>query len=87
VQRRSWIEITIDILDVAYTPSSKTRLMYKSNLNFRRFNKYFHDLLRKGFLEQINDVKGQVVYKITKRGRTLLEVLKKARKLASSNET
>lgn len=85
MQRRSWIEMNMDVLDAASTPSNKTRLMYKCNMNFDRFNKHFQDLLRKGFLEEINDVNGQAMYKITERGRTLLEVLKKARELVFSD--
>jgi len=57
------------------------RIMYKSNLNFERFNKYFYDLLRKGFIEEMNDSNGRPVFKTTERGRTLLKVLGKARDL------
>lgn len=63
------------------------RIMYKSNLNFARFNTYFSDLLRKGFIEEINDSNGKMVYKTTERGRTLLEVLRKAQKLVFSEES
>jgi len=62
------------------------RIMYKSNLNFQRFNKYFYDLLRKGFIEEMEDSNGRSVYKTTERGRTLLEVLRKAQELASLDE-
>jgi predicted transcriptional regulator len=86
VQKRSWTEITVDILEVTLSASNKMRIMYRSNLNFERFNKYFYDLLRKGFIEEMNDSNGRPVYKTTERGRTLLEVLKKAQDLASSEE-
>ena len=86
IQRRSWPEITTDILEVTLTPSNKMRIMYKANLNFERFNKYFHDLLRKGFIEEKNGSNGRLVYKTTERGRTLLEVLRKAQELVSSEE-
>jgi len=62
------------------------RIMYKSNLNFERFSRYFNDLLRKGLIEEENDSNGRVVYKATERGRTLLEVLKKAQEIASFGE-
>ena len=62
------------------------RIMYRSNLNFERFNKYFYDLLRRGFIEEINDSNGRKVYKTTERGRTLLKVLKEAQELVSSEE-
>lgn len=86
VQRRSWPEITVDILEVTLTPSNKMRVMYKANLNFERFNRYFYDLLKKGFIEEKNGSDGRIVYKTTERGRTLLEVLRKAQELVSSEE-
>ena len=80
VQRRSWPEITIEILEATWVPTNKMRIMYKSNLNFERFNRYFHDLLRKGFIEEWNS-SNRLLYKTTERGRTLLGVLKKAQEL------
>jgi len=86
VQKRSWTAITVDILEVTLTPANKMRIMYRSNLNFERFNRYFYDLLRKGFIEEMNDSNGRPVYKTTERGRTLLEILRKAQELVSSDE-
>jgi len=87
MQRRSWTAITIDILQVTVAPSNKMRIMYKSNLNFERFNKYFYDLLKKGFIEETNDSNGRSVYKITERGMSLLEVLRAAQDMVASNES
>lgn len=86
MNRRGWPEITVDILEVTLRPSSKMRIMYGSNLNFERFSRYFYNLLKKGFIEEINGSDGRDRYKITKRGRTLLDVLKKAESLLSSEE-
>ena len=86
VQRRSWPEITIEILEVTLAPSNKMKIMYRSNLNFERFNNYFYDLLRKGFIEGMNGSDGRDKYKITERGRTLLDVLRKAEALLFSEE-
>jgi len=86
MQRRSWPEITVEILEATLNPSNKMRIMYKSNLNFERFNRYFYDLLRKGFIEEKNGSDGRLVYKTTERGRTLLEVLRKAQDLVFSEE-
>jgi len=86
VQRRSWPEITIDILEVTLRPSNKMRVMYKSNLNFERFNSYFYDLLKKGFIEEINKSQSREEYKITERGKTLLDVLKKAEAIFFSTD-
>jgi predicted transcriptional regulator len=84
VQRRSWPDIFLDILEACLKPSNKMRIMYKSNLNYERFKKYFNHLLKKGFIEKINESHGRIVYKTTKRGKTLLEVLKKAQELLSA---
>jgi predicted transcriptional regulator len=86
VQRRSWPEITAEILEVTLRPSNKMRIMYGSNLNFERFHRYFYDLLRKGFIEEVNSSDSCDKYKITERGRTLLEVLRKAEALLFSEE-
>jgi len=86
VNKRSWPAITVGILEATLHPSNKMRVMYRSNLNFERFNKYFYDLLRKGFVEEMDNGNGRSMYKITERGRTLLEVLRKANELNFSAE-
>ena len=84
MQRRSWPAITVNILEASLAPSNKMRIMYRSNLNFERFNKYFYDLLRKGFIEEMNNSNGRRLYKATERGRTFLDILRKAQEFASS---
>jgi predicted transcriptional regulator len=78
--------ITIDILEATLTPQKKMRIMYRANLNYARFNKYFHDFLTKGFIEQTFDSEGKACYRISQRGKTLLAVLKKANELALTDE-
>jgi len=85
MRRRSWTEITIEILEATLTPLNKMRIMYKANLNFERFNKYFYDLLRKGLIEEMHG-SDRLLYKTTERGRILLEVLRKAQELSSPEE-
>ena len=50
MRKRDWGAITIDILEATLTPQKKMRVMYKANLNYERFNKYFVDFVRKGFI-------------------------------------
>lgn len=83
--RRSWPSIIVDILQVTSTPSNKMRIMYKSNLNFERFNKYFGDMLRKGFIKEMNGANGRSLYATTERGKDLLGVLQSAIELVSSD--
>jgi len=87
VKRRSWLEISIAILEVTLTSTNKTRIMYKSNLNFEHFRRYFYDLLRKGIIEEMNGSDGRLMYTTTERGRTLLEVLRKAQELFNSEQS
>jgi len=86
LRKRGWVAITIDILGATLTPEKKMRIMYRANLNFERFNRYFYDLLRKGFIEEVNDPDRRSLYRISERGKTLLETLRKAQDLVSSEE-
>ena len=86
INRRSWPEITVEILEVTLKPTNKMTIMYRANLNFERFNNYFYDLVRKGFIEEFNGIEGKEKYKITERGRTLLDVLRKAEALLFSED-
>jgi len=85
--RRSWPSIVIDILEIALTPSTKMRIMYGANLNFNRFSKYFLDLLKRGFLEEIKSSKGKKLYRTTESGKDLLNALQIALDIISSKET
>lgn len=85
VRRRSWPEITMDILEATSTPLNKMRVMYKSNLNFERFNRYFYNLLRKGFIMEVDGSDStRTEYKTTRSGKNLLKVLRKAHELVFS---
>jgi len=86
VLRRGWVAITVEILEATLTPQKKMRIMYRANLNFERFNRYFYDLLRKGFIEEANDPDEKRLYRISERGKTLLAALRKAQDLFSSEE-
>jgi len=60
--------------------------MYRANLNFLRFDRYFGRLLDAGLVEVVDNPgveSGGVVYRTTERGRELLETLKKASEIIS----
>ena len=76
--RRSRIEVIKDILTEASSGANKTRIIYRANLNFVRFNKYFSELVKKGLIVGVNNPGGGVVYQTTEKGKALLEVLRKA---------
>ena len=77
VKKRSWPEITVDILEATLSPSGRMRIMYKSNLNYVRFNKYLSDFINKGFIKIANGSETRILYTITERGKTLLDAIKK----------
>ena len=86
MQKRSRVTITIDILEATLAPQKKMKIMYKTNLNYVRFNRYLSDFLKKGFIEPVKDSDGNGCYRITQRGKALLAVLKKANELGFSDE-
>ena len=86
MKKRGWVDIYIDILESALTPLNKTRLMYRSNLNFVRFNVYFREFLGRGLLEPAVDGDGRKGYVVSKRGKVLLAALKNAEKLFSESQ-
>jgi predicted transcriptional regulator len=84
LQKRSRVTITIDILEATLAPQKKMKIMYKTNLNYIRFNRYLKDFLIKGFIEAVKDEEGNGCYCITQKGKVLLSVLKKANELGYS---
>jgi len=82
--RRSRTEVVANILSEALGGANKTRLMYRCNLNFARFNRYLRELLDAGVVERIDtNPTGITIYKTTDKGRELLKVLRKASKFMS----
>ncbi|MEM4481105.1 MAG: winged helix-turn-helix domain-containing protein [Candidatus Bathyarchaeia archaeon] len=79
-RRRSRVEVIREILREALDGANKTRLMYRCNLNFGRFNRYLRELLDAGLLERVaaNPEAGMVLYRTTEKGRELLKILEKA---------
>jgi predicted transcriptional regulator len=81
--RRSRTKVISDILTEALDGANKTRIMYRANLNFLRFNAYLSELLEGGLLKEENHEHGRVVYKVTQNGRDLLMTLRKAEEFIS----
>src|SRR5665647_255591 len=84
--KRGKVAITIDILEATLNPHKKMKIMYKTNLNYLRFNRYLTGFLKKGFIEPVKDLEGNGRYRISSRGEELLAVLKKANELGFSDE-
>lgn len=73
--RRSRDEIMANILEICLFETSKTRIVYRSNLNFATIDSYLDSLTKNGFIA-VMDGK----YKTTEKGKDLLarfrEILK-----------
>ena len=69
-KRRSRSEVICEILSEALNGANKTRLMYKCNMNFVRFNRELSELLDAGLMECVDsNPSGIVFYKTTEKGR------------------
>ena len=68
IHRRNKLEIICNILDICKLEgSTKTRIVYQANLNFKNASKYLDWLIKRGFL-----IKRGKIYMITSTGQTLL---------------
>jgi predicted transcriptional regulator len=73
--KRSKQEIIAQILEVCLDSSSKTRIVYQVNLNFRTVNPYL-DILTKNSLIEMSEAQ-QKLYTTTQKGAGLLDTMKK----------
>jgi predicted transcriptional regulator len=81
-KRRSKKEIICEILSEALNGASKTRLMYKCNLNFERFNNYLKEMLKANLLERTtSNPGGLIIFRTTDKGKELLKILQRADEL------
>ncbi len=71
MKRRSKFDIVIAILDVVSGGATKTKIVYKANLNFNLATKYLDLLLEKGLVRTDSSR-----YEITGEGKTFLEKAK-----------
>ncbi|MEM3442950.1 MAG: DUF4364 family protein [Candidatus Bathyarchaeia archaeon] len=74
-KRRDRLEIIAEILESAKEGCAKTRIMYKTNLNFLQFEQHISSLLEAKLIEVADNGRGKI-YKITEKGNLLLQRLK-----------
>ncbi len=70
-ERRNSLEIIVSILNEARTGVNKTRLVYRTNLNFLVIKKYIDLLTNRGLLQV--DLRPNPVYVTTEKGLKLVE--------------
>ena len=70
-ERRSSMEIMVNILEEARSGINKTRLVYRTNLNFIVVQKYIDFLTEKGLIQ--TDQRPNLVYVTTEKGVQFLD--------------
>ncbi len=72
--KRSKETIIAEILELCIGGACKTRIVYKTNMNFKTAGPYLDKLIMKGLLHIING--DLTVYETTEKGREILRGLK-----------
>lgn len=73
-EKRDKLDILLRIVEVTATPAKKTHILYKANLNFYQLNRYIDELVRLGFIKEIDiPFKGYVT---TEKGKQFLTMMK-----------
>ncbi|MDH5770754.1 MAG: winged helix-turn-helix domain-containing protein [Candidatus Bathyarchaeota archaeon] len=83
-RRRSRLKVAADILAEALNGANKTRIMYRANLNFLRFDRYFSELMDKGLIVEENTSDGRATYRTTDKGKRFLKIISDAEEIISS---
>jgi predicted transcriptional regulator len=73
--RRSGLEIMCEILRQAAGGLKPTQIVYRCNLNFKRFQVYVEYLIDRGLLEVAESPGGSKTYRTTEKGMRLLKLL------------
>jgi predicted transcriptional regulator len=74
-KRRDRLEVINAMLDMAIDGAVKTRIMYKTNVNFRQFEDYITTLLDAGLVEVLQ-TDSRRIYRTTGKGKILLSRLR-----------
>lgn len=73
---RSRWRIILDILRCGLGGGvKKTHIMYRANLNYVSFNRYFRVLFEEGYVVEAGDPDGGVLYRTSEKGRILVKKL------------
>ncbi len=82
--KRGKLEIMKDILNIIKENKNlikPTPLLRKSNLSSQRFQKYFSELIKKGFIKEVEDKNGKLIgltdkgFKFLERYRTIISFI------------
>ena len=69
----------MDILNLSIKGVKATHLMYKANLSYSTLRRYLSAALRQNLITKVCNDDGSVEYRITEKGKLLLERLKEVK--------
>lgn len=72
--RRERGEVIMSILRVALKGAKKTHIQQLANMNPAMLKRYFSPLVKAGLLEACEDPNGDVIYRTTDKGKSLLRM-------------
>lgn len=74
IKRRNQNAVAVQILKVCKEGASKTRVIYKANLNSATGKEYLNNLTKDGLIEVIPDG-SRFIYRTTSKGKELQQML------------
>lgn len=78
---RSGWGIVLDILESCFGAGlKKTHIMYRANLNYVSFDRYFRALVDDGYIVGANDPDGGSFYMLSEKGRLLFRALREVKR-------
>jgi len=75
-RRRGEAQILMEILSSSLNGVKVTSLMYRANLSYSTLRRYLAKALDRGLICNLRDEDGHLVYKITDKGKNLLNRLR-----------
>ncbi len=89
IKQRSRWDIMGDILKGISEEerARKTRIMQRSNLDWRSFKRYFDPLVERGFVEGGGEPDEGEIYELTEKGKELLMKLQEVKEMLQTSST
>jgi len=87
--KRDSLTILVDVLNALNTPRAlrKMAIVYRSNLNFERIEKYLSLLVRTGLIESARSSNETETYRITRKGQAFISRYEELMSLLKLSET
>lgn len=86
-QRRSNIEIISEMLKIGANGAGKTEIMYSANMSYNQIQKYLKFLIRQGLVDRVELGNPSVTYRVTEKGRGLLNSIETVLEVLNFQDT